>query len=237
MGSAIVDKLTRLLGTALDDTVRRADDPETLLHALIAEMTRDLVTAKNHLAACHKEEQRLTKQVEIAAKIAADWSLRARSAVRAGDDVIARDALVRQHQHERQADDLRVALEGQRRDAVHLRNALVGLNLRIEEAKLKRNGILLRIRRAEGERAMEQVLLKTPPGAPADVLDEIDRRVARVEDESALLPELTDDALAAPGAAPAPKKPLAKAQAREGARRTSSRDSVGVAAGQKRTKR
>jgi phage shock protein A len=265
-GFAIVDKLTRLLGTAIDDTVRPADDPGKLLHGLIVEMTRDLVEAKNHLAELKKEDRRLAQEIELRAETARQWEQRAKAAVRAGDDVVAKDALLRKRQNDDQAERLRGELQQQRHDAEYLMNALIGLNLRIEEAKHKRNEIVLRAKRAHAGTTIAEVIRQSGEAAPADVLERVDRRMARVESEAGLLPELSEEAIASSASAVdnplgpeadlrrlkhavtesdrTPRKPLAKTNARQDDPgksltrevRGSPRDRAKVA-GQKRTKR
>jgi phage shock protein A len=258
-GFAIVDKLTRLLGTAIDDTVRLADDPETLLHGLIAEMTVDLVEAKNHLAELKRADRVLAQQIKLADDAAQQWDQRARSAVRAGDDVVAKDALVRKGQIEDHAEGLRWEQRKHRQNAEYLMSALIGLNQRIEEAKLKRNEILLRAKRTHAGSTITEVIRQSPGKSPSELLDRIDRRMAVVEGEVGLVPELSDEAIASSvsGADNAqgleadlqrlkrdvtqpdrkPRKPLAKTRAGEATSgKGSPRDRAGVA-GQKRTRR
>jgi phage shock protein A len=265
-GFAIVDKLTRLLGMTIDDTVRLAGDPEKLLSELIVEMTNDLVVAKNHLAQLKKDERRLAQEIELVSRAAGEWDQRAKSAVRAGDDVVATDALLRKRQNEVHAATLESSLRKQRRDADHLMNALVALNIRIEEAKHKRNAILLRADRTEQKGTIAEVIGQSRGVEASEVLDRIDRRMAIVEDDAGLLPELSDEAIATSSAAsddaPRPevelqrlkravtqpdrknRKPLAKTRGREhDPGKSLTRESRGSprdrakAAGQKRTKR
>jgi phage shock protein A len=243
-GIPIIDKLTRLLGTAIDDAVRSVDDPERLLQQLVLEMTRDLVDAKNHLAQCKKEERRLAKEVEILDRTAQDWEKRATAAVRAGDDVVATDALVRKRQNDEHADKLRGLLDRQRQDTKNLTNALIGLNLRIEEAKHKKGAILLQARRAQVEGTIAEVIHQSPGDEPSAVLDRLGRRVSLLEGQAGLLPELSDEAIAAhaearvvPQPPRKPRKPLAKTRARDATRGRGSPHERANAAGQKRTKR
>jgi phage shock protein A len=157
---AIVDKLTRLLGTTIDDTIGVAGDPATLLHRLLAEMADDLARAKSALADCKREERNLAKQIVLVERAVSEWAQRAMSAMRAGDDVVAKDALARKGAHQTKADELRAAYRQNGHDAESLMNALVGLNLRIDEAKHRRTGILLRAKRGSLESTITEVILE-----------------------------------------------------------------------------
>jgi len=157
---AIVDKLTRLLGTTIDDTIGVAEDPARLLHQLLAEMTDDLARAKGALAECKKHERHLAKQIALVQRTVSQWDQRAMSAMRAGDDIVAKDALARKGAHEVKLEELRTVYLQTGRDAESLMNALVGLNLRIEEAKHRRTGILLRAKRGLVDSPITEVILE-----------------------------------------------------------------------------
>src|SRR5713101_8367423 len=99
---------------------------------LLGKVADELVQAKNHVALGKKEEARLVRQAEALERNADHWAQTARSAARAGDDVVAKDALVRKREHERAAEDLRRALARQREEVGRLTGALSDLHVRAE---------------------------------------------------------------------------------------------------------
>jgi phage shock protein A len=90
-------------------------------------MIGQLILVKNHLAEGQRQEARLAERVEICAREASAWEQRARSAMRAGDDVVAKDALMRKREHQRNAEELRVLQQRQRQEVENMTRALVSL--------------------------------------------------------------------------------------------------------------
>jgi phage shock protein A len=148
------------------------------------------------VAAAKTEELRLAKQVEVAARAAEQWGQRAMSAVRAGDDVIAKDGLVRRRDSERSAGELRAALDLQKREVLRLTGALSEQNLRLEEAKQRKNSVFLRAKRVGAEALLEAVASREADGSALDLLDRLEAALAPVEREGALARELSDEAIA-----------------------------------------
>jgi phage shock protein A len=235
------------------------DDPETILTRLIADLTERLIERKNEVALARREERRLNRQLDAAQRTAREWEQRAMAAVRAGDDFVARDALVRKREQDRQTDELRDAYQKQLALVEALTNALETSNRRVEQAKHKRNALVLRAKRLHAEDAIRRIVEDAPAGEPIDILDRIEAKLSLIEDERGLLPELSDEAIATSAAMaehaphaeadlvlikktmseqePVARKPLAKTSAGEGAKdRPKPRSSAG-ASGQRRTKR
>ena len=168
------------------------EDAAPVLTGLIDEMTSHLIAAKNQVATSRKEERRLATQAEVAARSAGEWEQRAMAAVRAGDDVVAREALLRKRQHELECERFRAAEKEQHLRTAALTRDLATLNFRIEETKHKRNAVVARAERADALPALEQ-LTADPEGLDADeMLRRLDAKMTDIETEL----ELSDEAIA-----------------------------------------
>jgi|SRR5689334_6168010 len=75
------------------------------------------------LAAARKEQTRLAREAEETTAAAEQWGQRAMSAVRAGDDVVAREALVRRSECEKKAGELSSAHDEKRAEIERLTTA------------------------------------------------------------------------------------------------------------------
>src|SRR5687767_8016540 len=124
-------KITPLFGKAAEPK----EDAEPVLTGLIGEMTARLIAAKNEVSESRQQERRFAKQAEVAKRAAGEWEQRAMAAVRAGDDVVARDALLHKLEQEREHERLRGAEKNQQAQTVKLTRALTALNSQVEEVK------------------------------------------------------------------------------------------------------
>ena len=182
-------KITPLFGKAAEPAKEGA---EPVMTGLIGEMTAQLIAAKNQVSDSRKEERRLAKQAEAAARAAGEWEQRAMAAVRAGDDVVAREALLHKREHERECERFRVSEKSQLAQTAQLTRALTTLNFRVEEAKNKRNAVVARAERADALPALAREAAY-PEGVDADeMLRRLEAKMTDIETEL----ELSDEAIA-----------------------------------------
>jgi len=148
---------------------------------LLGKMADELVQAKNHVALGKKEEARLIRQVEALVQSAAHWGQTARSAGRAGDDVVAKDALVRKGEHEAAAEDVRRALVRQRDEVLRLTGGLSDLSIRFKRLEGEQE-VTLELAEREvtprelDERPLLKELAKTSVPQPKKPLAKTDNR-------------------------------------------------------------
>ena len=229
-------KITPLFGSH-DGEPKQSEADEPIENGFIAEMTAYLVAAKDQIAASQKEERHLAQQAEVAAREAGEWETRAMAAVRAGDDVVARDALMRKRQHEVEYDRLRAAELQQHQQTAALTRALVTLNFRIDEAKRRQNTVTVRASRYEAS-----ALLEREPAAivAAPEPDAAQKRLEATMSEIGTELELSDEAianLAREAGGVLASKPLAKTQPTDPTGTLILPSRAGTLSGPQRTKR
>src|SRR5690606_23106395 len=96
----IFSRLGTLIKSNINDLITKAEDPEKMLSQVLLEMQQQLVEAKKAVAMAIADEKRLQKQYNAELDKAKEWERKAMLAVRAGDDNLARQALVRKQEHE-----------------------------------------------------------------------------------------------------------------------------------------
>jgi phage shock protein A len=190
-------KITPLFGDKAGESARAGKEP--VLSDLIAEMTAQLSAAKNEIAESNQDERRLATQAEYAARATTEWEQRAMAAVRAGDDVVAREALLRKAQHESQYEHFRAAEKDQHQKTAAMTRALVTLNFRVEEAKRRRDAVVVHAERAGAlpPLAKQIEFAAIPQEAdtmrdPEDLLKRLEAKMTDIEGEL----ELSDEAIA-----------------------------------------
>src|SRR5579884_3057144 len=97
------------------------EEAERTLAEAIADMRRRLAAFQPQVAAAMADEQRLQARLETESQQSRAWEQRAMLAVRAGDDRLAKEALLRKAEVDRAVADLRTQYESQRQAASRLR--------------------------------------------------------------------------------------------------------------------
>ena len=250
-------KITPLFGGKAGEPAQNSSERE--LAALIEEATTELAVIQKRICEYEEQERRWAKKAEHAARSAREWEQRAMAAVRAGDDVVASDALSRKRREQAECERLFGAVTEQRARTAALARVAAATKARLDEAKRGRAALDITAETPAGSMSRES----TPPTARRDNAartaadDALHERMAatmthvatELELSDAAMANLARDAAAAerdPGKpalakreilppAPSPSKPLAKTAPVE----TAVRSDAGAAgvSGPRRTKR
>jgi phage shock protein A len=197
----IFDRFSRVFRANINDLISSAEDPEKMLNQLIADMNGQLVKAKQQVAAAIADEKRLKDQADAEFRLSGDWEQRAVLAVREDREDLARQALLRQGEHEEHARTLAQTWEAHRVETEKLKGQLRELADKIEEAKRKKNLLLARQRRAEAQKRIAQTMSsiseKSAFEAFARMEEKIDQNERQLRAAAEIDEEFTGDKLAA----------------------------------------
>src|SRR5687767_1002109 len=154
----IFDRFSQLLRSNINDLISRAEDPEKMLNQILVDMRSQLVQAKQQVAQAIADEKRLRDQADAEYKEAESWERRAMAALQADKEELAKQALVRQGEHQSHAEQLEATWQSHRVETEKLKNQLRDLNDKIEEAKRKKNLLVARQRRAEAQKRIAETM-------------------------------------------------------------------------------
>ena len=189
----IFQRLGTLIKSNLNDLISKAEDPEKMLNQVLTDMKTQLVEAKKQVAVAIGDEKRLKKQWEDQIAQAKEWERKAMLAVQAGDDELAKEALLRQKEHE----DLSVQFEQQwhlQKQAVDkLKDQLRVLNNKIEEAKRKKNILVARAKRAEAQKTIQSTMAGLSDTSAFDTFERMADKVDAIEAEAEASVELSGE--------------------------------------------
>src|SRR6267378_1966188 len=156
----IIDRLSTLIRSNINDLISRAENPQKVLEQLIVDMRTQLARAKQQVASAIADEKRLSAQAEQEKKLAEDWEKRAVLAVQEGRDDLAKQALLRHNEHIQGAVQLQETWIKHREETEKLKGSLRQLNDKIEEAKRKKNILVARQKRAEAHKHFQGLEVK-----------------------------------------------------------------------------
>jgi phage shock protein A len=177
-------RLASLIKSNLNDLISKSEDPEKMLNQVILEMNQQLVEAKKQVALSIADEKRLAKQFETERATAEEWERKAMMAVRAGDDDLAKEALLRQKEHETLSAEFERQWQKQKVAVEKLKDALRVLNNKIEEAKRKKNVLVARKKRAEAQKAIHDTMSSLSNDSAFDTFQRMEEKIVQMEAEA-----------------------------------------------------
>tara|TARA_R110002111_G_scaffold262702_1_gene340318 strand:+ start:14618 stop:15187 length:570 start_codon:yes stop_codon:yes gene_type:complete len=137
MGMSYFSRLTDIVTCNLTHLLDNAADPVKEIEQIIAEMKEGLAGAHRSVKTATANQRALQKELQEHHQQILQWKTAAKDALTAGDELEARNSLVRKQEIE----DLMAGLEQQHQAAVatceHLTTTLYALEARLAEAKRK----------------------------------------------------------------------------------------------------
>ena len=177
----VFDRIGRIIRSNISDLLDRAEDPEKVLQQIMVDMRQDLREAKLQVASAIRDQRRLETQYQESVSAADNWETRAVSAVGAGNDELAKEALKRK----KVADQLKQGYKEQlveQTESVHsLRDSLAALEVKIEEARRKKDLLIARQKRAHAQKAISETMSGMSKSGALAALERMEDRVRSAE--------------------------------------------------------
>ncbi len=177
-------RLARIIRANLNDLISSAEDPEKMLEQLVIDMTRQLAEAKKQVAVAIADEKKLRRRAEVERAEAKKWEEKAVLALKAGDEQLAREALVRKKQHDGIAAQYQEQWERQKQAVAQLKLALRALDNKIDEARRKKAVLIARKRRAEAMKRIQSTMSGLSDNSAFEAFERMERRIDQAEAEA-----------------------------------------------------
>jgi len=159
----ILDRVSRIVRSNLNDALARAEDPEKLLDQHIIEMDESVRAARRQVVDVIAQEKQTRHKLGEVEKDSQRWYERAGTALRAGDEDLARRALGTRLGLQRETEELQRQLSVQEEYTATLKVSLRALEAKVEEAKVRRKEI------AVGRARREAAAARHTPSGPRPV--------------------------------------------------------------------
>jgi phage shock protein A len=188
----IFARLSDIITSNINALLDRAENPEWLIAQIIREMEEGLASAKHYAATALAAERRIGRELEQNRFQAEHWKAKAREALAADREDLARRALSRKMEHE----DLVQSLEQQDLEAIQIcqtvRTTLHALEARLAEARRKQRALMARHRAALARVELHRFVgvgFSAFSGAQAK-FDRFENQIIDFEDELTALDDL-----------------------------------------------
>jgi phage shock protein A len=191
----LLERVSTLIRANLNDMIDKAEDPEKLIKQVILDMENQYLQVKTQVAVSIADQHILEKKQREQEDFGKDWLRKAELAVDKTEDDLARAALDRYQTALRLTQSFQEQVNDQKAQVVTLKNALVKLEQKLEEAKSKREMLLARHRRsvAMNKAANAQVALGDQSKSAS--FDRMNHRLQHTEATASAEIELLSDDL------------------------------------------
>ncbi|MCA1951125.1 PspA/IM30 family protein [Gracilinema caldarium] len=189
----IFSRLKTLISSNVNDMINKAENPEKMLNQLIIDMNEQLIESKKAVAMAIADEKKLERETMNQQAQAQEWERKAMLAVRAGQDDLAKEALLRKQEYENNYVEYKKQWEAQKASVEKLKESLRELQNKIEEAQRKKNLLIARAKRAEAQQKIQNTISNVTGNKSAfEAFDRMAQKVDQLEAEADAAKELED---------------------------------------------
>jgi phage shock protein A len=190
---ALLERISTLVRANLNDLVDKAENPEKMIKQIILDMENQLLQVKTQVAISIADQHVLEKKQKENEDGEAQWANRAELAVDKGDDALARAAIDRSMSSKSMAEGFRQQVADQKVQVETLRQALIKLQQKLEEAKAKSDILIAQHRRSRALEKASDAGRAIGNGSSAAAFDRMQNKVHHSEARAQASTELLSD--------------------------------------------
>jgi phage shock protein A len=181
---SIFKRLSDILKANINEMLNRAEDPEKMLTQMLIEMREQLADAKRQVAVAIADEKKLRRQLDLQMEEAHKWEQRAMAALQAGKEDLAKQALMQRNQAQELANQYKEQWEKQSEAVEALKSALKQLNMKIEDAKRRKDLLIARQKRAQAQKQIQETLQGIGETSAFETFERMEQKVLQQEAEA-----------------------------------------------------
>ena len=189
----IFKRFWTMLKSNLNALIGKAEDPEKMLNQMLLDMQEQLINSKRQVAVSIADEKRLRQQFEKEKNLTTEWEQKAMIAIKAGKDDLARQALERKTDHQKQAQAFEQQWQAQDQSVQQLKGALQKLSNKISDAKRKKNLLVSRAKRAEAQQSITETMSGLNQNSAFDTIERMEQKIDQMEAEAQATTELANE--------------------------------------------
>ncbi|MBE6855405.1 MAG: PspA/IM30 family protein [Ruminococcus sp.] len=186
----IFQRLSDLLKANINDLIDRAEDPEKLVKQIIIDMQQELNTSTQALGKAVASERMVEKQYNTAVAASQNWEAKAKAALAAGDQELAKKALANKVKADADVANYKEMYETISAQTDAIRNQVEVLKAKLEEAKSRQAMLIARSQMADTQKNLAKSLSGIDTNSSFDKLNRMEEKVMQKEAEAAAFAEI-----------------------------------------------
>ena len=190
---SILDRLSRLLRSNVNDLISRAEDPGKIIDQALRDMRAAYGEARAEVAEAMSQGAKLEREANTNRRLSEEYEKKAEEALRGGSEELAREALRRAQNHKDLAKGFEEQFGVQRGTVDQLKTQLRALEAKIDELESRKSLLAARQKTAQAGATLDRVSGFDKAGGAMNAFEEMEQRVAGMEDRNRAMTELREE--------------------------------------------
>jgi phage shock protein A len=191
----LLDRISMLVRSNVNDLMDRAENPEKTLDQVIRDMADAITKAKSQVAETIAQKNLIESNLEQAQRLSNEWGTKAQLAVNKGADDLAREALRRKKDYDTNAHVYASQLASQTEVTDKLKGDLQMLQSKYEDVVRNREVLIARHRTAQAQQKVQQTAAALQGIDPTSELSRMEEKIRMEEARARATSELNESSL------------------------------------------
>lgn len=190
---SIFNRISDILKANINDLLDKAEDPEKMVKQIIADMEEQVRDATEALGQAMASEKQAYAQLGKAKSSSREWEDKAKVALRAGNEELAKKALASKVEVDKNIQALQASYDQIAAQTSDLHSRVGILRQKLEEARQRQNMLIARAKMAEATESVASAASNTDPGSAMAKLDQMERKVESKEARAEAFASMTGE--------------------------------------------
>jgi phage shock protein A len=191
----LIDRIMRVIRANLNSLTVRAEEPEKILEETVQQMEENRMQLRQGIAQAIATQKRTERQMANAQSTAEEWYRRAQLALQQGNEALAREALTKRRAYQQTGEALATQIDEQTTVVARIKKDMRTLELKIAEAKTKKDMYIARARSAEASYKIQEMLGTTSNLDSIKAFERMEEKILRLEAQTQALSTTSTDSL------------------------------------------
>lgn len=189
----IFQRLSDILKSNVNDLIDRAEDPEKMVKQIIIDMQKELNNSTQALGKAVASERIAKKQYDQAAAKSADWESKAKTAIAAGDEELAKKALANKVKADKDTAQYKEMYDTISQQTETIRTQVEVLKSKLEEAKSRQAMLIARSQMADTQKTLANATGGFDSSSASEKFSRMEEKIERKEAEAQAFTDIATD--------------------------------------------
>ena len=188
---SVFERIGDLVKANINDLIDKAEDPEKMVKQIILDMDKELVKSTQALGKAMASERQIKKQYEDASAKSKSWEDKAKIALTAGDQELAKKALSEKVKVDEQANQFKTMYDTISAQTETIRTQVEALKGKLNEAKSRQAMLIARSQMADTQKDLSKSLGGMGSSNAFSKMDKMEEKIQRKEAEADAFAEIS----------------------------------------------
>ena len=180
----IFSRIGDVVKSNINDLIDRAEDPEKMVKQIILDLQKEVSNATTALGKAKASERIAKRQYDDAVKTSADWEMKAKAALNAGEVDLAKKALSNKVKADESVKQYQQMYEQIAAQTAQLQEQVETLKSKLDEAKSRQAMLIARSQMAKTQKNLAQSVGGLDSSSAMDKFNRMEEKVTRQEAEA-----------------------------------------------------